>query len=492
MSRSLPTAARWWQTGVVYQVYPRSFQDSNGDGVGDLPGITARLAYLAWLGVDAVWISPFYRSPMKDFGYDVSDYCDVDPIFGTLADFDRLAAEAHRLGLKVIVDWVPNHSSDQHPWFLDSRGSRRSPRRDWYVWRDGRPGGSPPNNWLSAFGGPAWTFDPASGQWYLHSFLREQPDLNWRNPELRRAMLATLDFWLDRGVDGFRIDVAHAVMKDPALRDNPPVPEGLRTFHKDTGDWGRQLHLHDRGHDDVHGVFRELRRLLDARGGDKVAIGEIHHHDLSAWASYYGAELDELHMPFNFKLLSTPWNAAAVRVVVDALEASLPAGAWPNWVLGNHDEQRIATRVGPEAARAAMVLLLTLRGTPTLYYGDELGMTDVPVPPEEAQDPWGRNVQGLGLGRDPCRTPMAWDPGPLAGFTAPGVKPWLPLHADHATRNVEAQREDPAGMLALTRRLLEARRAHPHSTAAPSCPPRRRRTCWPSIARWRASGCGSW
>ena len=465
MARANPPAAPWWQTGVVYQVYPRSFQDSNGDGVGDLPGVTARLDHLAWLGVDALWISPFYPSPMKDFGYDVSDYCGVDPVFGTLADFDRLATEAHRRGLKVLVDWVPNHTSDQHPWFLSSRRGRGDPRRDWYVWRDGRPGGAPPNNWLSVFGGPAWTLDPASGQWYLHSFLREQPDLNWRNREVRRAMLATLEFWLDRGVDGFRIDMAHGVMKDPELRDNPPRPPGMRTAHKDMGEYDRQLHVHDRGHEDVHGVFRDVRLLLDAReragGGEKVAIGEIHHHDLSVWASYYGAGQDELHMPFNFKLLFTPWNAEAVRAAVDALEASLPPGAWPSWVLGNHDEPRVATRLGVSAARAAMVLLLTLRGTPTIYNGEELGMEDVPVPPEQVQDPWGKNVRGLGLGRDPCRTPMAWTPSPNAGFTAEGARPWLPVHADHVARNVETQARQPDSMLTLTRSLLALRRARP-------------------------------
>jgi glycosidase len=402
----------WWQRGVVYQIYPRSFQDSNGDGVGDLAGIRARLAHLVELGVDALWVSPFYPSPMRDFGYDVSDFTGVDPIFGTLDDLDRLVADAHARGLRIVVDWVPNHTSDEHPWFQRSRSARDDPRRDWYVWRDPRPDGSPPNNWLATFGGPAWTLDARTGQYYLHSFLPEQPDLNWRNPEVRRAMLATLDFWLDRGVDGFRIDCAHAVMKDPELRDNPPAPpEGLHV-HKDHGAWGAQLHLHDRGHPDVHEVYREVRRLLDRRGA--VAIGELHVFDLPRLCTYYGEALDELHLPFNFTLLATPWEARAVRRAVDAMEAALPPGAWPTWVLGNHDERRIATRVGAEAARAAMVLLLTLRGTPTLYYGDELGMEDVPIPPELARDPWGKNVPGLGLGRDPARTPLTWEGGAYA------------------------------------------------------------------------------
>ncbi|TMA12179.1 MAG: alpha-amylase, partial [Deltaproteobacteria bacterium] len=380
-------AAPWWQTGVVYQIYPRSYQDSNGDGVGDLPGITARLDHLASLGVDAIWISPFYPSPMKDFGYDVSDYTGVDPLFGTLADFDRLLAAAHERGLAVIIDWVPNHTSDQHAWFLASRSSRENPRRDWYVWRDAKPDGSLPNNWLSAFGGPAWTWEPRTRQYYLHTFLKEQPDLNWRNPEVRRAMLSTLEFWLERGVDGFRIDVAHAVMKDPELRDNPPAPAGRRDFHKDMGEYGTQLHIYDRGHADTHLVYRDVRRLLERFSGTRarISIGEIHLFDLAELVAYYGAELDELHMPFNFTLLNVPWSAEAVRSTVDEMEAALPEGAWPNWVLGNHDESRVASRIGAVAARSAMLLLLTLRGTPTLYYGDELGMEDVQVPPELVQ-----------------------------------------------------------------------------------------------------------
>jgi glycosidase len=447
----------------VYQIYPRSFQDSNGDGVGDLPGITARLGHLAALGVDAIWVSPFYPSPMKDFGYDVSDYTDVDPLFGTLADFDRLLAAAHERGIAMIVDWVPNHTSDQHPWFLASRAGRDAPKRDWYVWRDAKPDGSLPNNWLSSFGGPAWTWDPRTRQYYLHSFLKEQPDLNWRNPDVRRAMLGTLEFWLERGVDGFRIDVAHAVMKDPDLRDNPPAPAGSRVLHKDVGPYGTQLHLYDRGHADTHGVYREVRRLLDRYSGtrQRVSIGEIHLFEPADLVSYYGADLDELHMPFNFTLLSVLWSAEAVRRSVDAMEAALPPGAWPNWVLGNHDESRVASRIGPAAARSAMLLLLTLRGTPTLYYGDELGMEDVPVPPELAQDPWGKNVPGFGLGRDPERAPMPWDGSSNAGFTPKGVRPWLPLPPDAATSSVEAQAARPDSMLALTRSLLAMRRAHP-------------------------------
>ncbi|HSS02045.1 MAG TPA: alpha-amylase family glycosyl hydrolase [Kofleriaceae bacterium] len=455
-------AFHWWKAGVIYQVYPRSFQDSNGDGVGDLPGIVRRLDYLAELGVDAVWISPFYRSPMKDFGYDVADYCDVDPVFGTLADFDALVAGAHERSIRILVDWVPNHCSDQHPWFRSSRSSRADARRDWFTWRDPGPDGAPPNNWLAVFGGPAWTLDPQTGQFYLHSFLPEQPDLNWRNPHVRGAMLETLRFWLDRGVDGFRIDVAHYLMKDPLLRDNPPADARTSQFHKNMGDYDSQVHVYDRNHPDIHDLYREIRALLDSYSTThpRASIGEIHLFDLQEWARFYGQDLDELHMPFNFSLLRVPWDAAAVRRTIDALEAALPPRAWPNWVLGNHDEPRIASRVGPDAARAAMVLLLTMRGTPTLYYGDELGMMDVPIPEGRQQDPYGKRVPGLGLGRDPERTPMQWDGSPTAGFTQTGVAPWLPLAADADRRNVAVQRADPASMLVLTQRLLAARRTH--------------------------------
>ena len=459
-----PDRALWWQKGVVYQIYPRSFMDSNGDGIGDLDGITSRLDHLAALGVDAIWLSPFYKSPMADFGYDVADYCDVDPMFGDLAAFDRLLAAAHDRDLRVIIDYVPNHTSEQHPWFQESRSSRDNPKRDWYVWRDPRPDGSPPNNWLAVFGGRAWEYDPHTGQYYLHSFLKEQPDLNWRNPAVKAAMFDVLRFWLDRGVDGFRIDVAHLIMKDPALRDNPPA-EPSHTF-KPMGDFGSQLHIHDRGHPDVHGIFRELRALLDSYsvGRPRYAVGEIHIFDWDEWAAYYGTDLDELHMPFNFALIALPWKADAVRAMVDGVEtalAKLPPVAWPNYVLGNHDEHRIASRIGRAAARVAMMLLLTLRGTPTLYYGDEIGMQDVPIPPEREQDPWGKNMPGIGVGRDPERTPMQWEPAPNAGFAPPGVEPWLPLAEDYTMVNVAVQRDDPRSMLSLTRGLLALRRATP-------------------------------
>ena len=424
--------SRWWQTGVVYQVYPRSFGDSNSDGVGDLEGIRRHLDYFVWLGVDAIWISPFYRSPMKDFGYDVADYVDVDPLFGDLAAFDRLMADAHARGLRVIVDYVPNHTSDQHAWFVESRSSRSSPRRDWYVWRDPKPDGGPPNNWISVFGGSAWALDAPTGQYYLHSFLAEQPDLDWRNPDVKQAMFDVLRFWLDRGVDGFRIDVAQFIAKDPLYRDNPPHPEPERLAHM--GAWSRQLHLYDIGHPDLHAIYREFRALLDSYPGDRVSIGELHDEQVDVWAGFYGQNLDEIHIPFNFHLLFATWDAARIRTIVDAIEAALPDGAWPNWVLGNHDQRRIASRLGQAQARVAMLLLLTLRGTPTLYYGDELGLPDTELRPDQVRDPWG--LVEPTQGRDPGRSPMPWDGTANGGFCAPDVEPWLPLAPGHDRHNV--------------------------------------------------------
>ncbi|MCC6791018.1 MAG: DUF3459 domain-containing protein, partial [Thermomicrobiales bacterium] len=457
----------WWRSTVIYQVYPRSFQDSDWDGIGDLRGVTQRLDYLQWLGVGAIWLSPFYPSPGADFGYDVADFTDVDPMFGTLADFDALLAGAHERGLKLIIDFVPNHSSDQHPWFTESRSSRDNQKHDWYTWRDAKPDGSPPNNWSAAFGGPSWTFDETRGQYYLHSFLPQQPDLNWRNSATKAAMFDAMRFWLDRGVDGFRIDVAHYLMKDPDLHDNPPNPEyGVGAgsgAHKQMGEHLAQLHVNDRGHPDIHPLYREIRAMLNGYDdrSPRVTIGEVHIWDPAEWASYYGASLDEMHLPFNFGLLRTEWQVEALKRHIESIEQVVPPGGWPNYVLGNHDEHRIATRLGPERARAAMMLLLTLRGTPTMYYGDELGMENVAIPPEKEQDPWGLRVPGLGLGRDPERTPMQWSPEPNAGFASAGVETWLPLEAEYRTRNVAVEQADPRSMLAFTRRLLALRQAHP-------------------------------
>jgi alpha-glucosidase len=439
----------WWQTGIIYQVYPRSFQDSDGDGIGDLPGITARLDYLQWLGVNAVWISPCFRSPMADFGYDVSDYRDIDPLFGTLADMDSLIAEAHARGIRVILDFVPNHTSEEHPWFIESRSSRDNPKRDWYIWRDAKADGSPPNNWLSSFGGGAWEWDEHTGQYYYHAFLKEQPDLNWRNPQVRAAMNDVVRFWLARGIDGFRIDVIYHLMKDPQLRDNPVNPnwqEGQFPY--------LQLNpVHSEDQDDVHDVIRELRQTFD-EFGERGMIGET-YVPLPRLMKYYGEQNDGAHLPFNFRLLLEPWNAQRIAEVIAEYEGLLPAGAWPNWVLGNHDRPRVAGRVGRAQARVAAMLLLTLRGTPTVYYGEELAMDNVFIPPEKAVDP---PAKVFGIGRDPVRTPMQWDASPGAGFTA-ASEPWLPLAPDYAKYSVAAERDDAGSMLTLYRRLIALRQA---------------------------------
>ncbi len=411
MVHSANPALLWWQRGVVYQIYPRSFMDSNHDGIGDLDGIVSKLDYVRDLGVDAIWLSPFYPSPM-----------------------------------------------------IESRASRTNPKRDWYVWRDAKPDGGLPNNWLSVFGGPAWELDAVTGQYYLHSFLSEQPDLNWRNPEVKAAMLDAVRFWLDRGVDGFRIDVAHFIMKDPDLRDNPPSPDANKPgMHRPMGAYDSQLHLYDKGHLDVHAAFREFRALLDSYSvtQPRYSVGEIHIFDWKEWATYYGENGDELHMPFNFALIGARWDASVIRGIVEAIEATLPAWAWPNYVMSNHDEHRIASRWGADTARTAMMLLLTLRGTPTMYYGDELGMHDGVILPEQEQDPFGKRVPGLALGRDPERTPMQWDSSANAGFSSAQVKPWLPVAAGYDQINVAREAADSHSTLALTRRLLALRRATP-------------------------------
>ncbi|MBC6981927.1 alpha-amylase family glycosyl hydrolase [Caulobacter sp. 17J80-11] len=441
----------WWRSGVIYQVYPRSFQDGDGDGVGDLAGLRRRLPYLAELGIDAIWLSPVFPSPMADFGYDVADYCGIDPLFGDLDQFDALAAEARALGLKLIMDFVPNHTSERHPWFVEALASRENPRRDWYVWRDPAPGGGPPNNWLSSFGGPAWTFDPASGQYYLHSYLREQPDLNWRNPRVRAAMYDVLRFWMRRGVDGFRVDVLWRLIKDADFRDDPVNP----AWTADRPQEERLLPLFSADQAEVHDVVAELRRVVD-EFPDRVLIGEI-YLPLERLVTYYGRDLAGAHLPFNFLLLETAWRADAVAALVEAYEAALPDGGWPNWVLSNHDRLRVAARAGERQARVAAMLLTTLRGTPTLYYGDELGLGRVPVPAEAVQDPWGKNEPAFG--RDPSRTPMQWDGSTNAGFST--AAPWLPLSPDWRTRNVAAAGADPGSLLNLYRRLLALRRARP-------------------------------
>jgi alpha-glucosidase len=431
---------RWWQTGVVYQVYPRSFADADGDGVGDLNGIRSRLDHLVWLGVDAIWLSPIFRSPMRDFGYDVSDYRDVDPLFGTLADLDALVAEAHQRELRVLLDWVPNHTSNEHPWFRESRSSRSSAKRGWYFWRDPAPDGGPPNNWLAAFprGTPAWTLDETTGQYYLHMFLPEQPDLDWSNPEVRDAMHDVLRFWLDREIDGFRVDVVHGLGKDPRLPDLPPelaaIPVSALNEHEAT-----------------HGWLREIRRVLDRYPGDRVLVGEVWLLLSRTHPRYFGAG-DQLHLLFELPMaVATPWEASAWRERVADVAARLdPIGAWPTWVLSNHDVPRHRTRFGSEAAaRAAAVLLLTLRGTPFLYQGEELGLEDAAVPRQRRLDPGGR---------DGCRAPIPWDG--TAGHGWP-TTPWLPWPRDPGRTNAEHLRADAGSILHLYRRLLARRRASP-------------------------------
>jgi alpha-glucosidase len=443
----------WWQRGIIYQVYPRSFMDANGDGVGDLAGVLSRLDYLGWLGVDALWLSPVYPSPMKDFGYDVADYTGVDPLFGTLADFDRLVQAAHARGLKVILDFVPNHTSDEHEWFKGARRSRDDPKRDWYLWRDPAPGGGPPNNWLSCFGGSAWQYDERTGQYYYHAFLPEQPDLNWRNPRVAEAMLGVLRFWLERGVDGFRVDVLWHLVKDADFPDNP-----VNTAWRPGMDpYQALVPVHTTDLPEVHGIVARMRRLLEEYR-ERVLIGEI-YLPVERLVKYYGADLQGAHLPFNFQLVQAPWDAAHIARLIAEYERALPEGAWPNWVLGNHDQHRIASRVGAAQARVAAMLLLTLRGTPTLYYGDEIGMRDVAIPPHLVRDPFERNVPGRGLGRDPERTPMQWSADTQAGFTR--GEPWLPVAPDYRDVNVAAQRDDAKSMLALYRRLIALRRAQP-------------------------------
>ena len=442
----------WWKTGVVYQIYPRSFQDSDGDGVGDLPGIERRLDHLASLGIDAIWISPICPSPMADFGYDVADYCDVDPLFGSIADFDRLIVAAHQCGIRLILDFVPNHSSDRHPWFVESRSSRDNPKRDWYLWRDPAPGGGPPNNWISDFGGSAWEWDGATGQYYYHAFLKEQPDLNWRNPAVREAMYDALRFWLDRGVDGFRIDVLWHLIKAAEFPDNPLNPD----YHPALGEMHKVMQHHSTDQPEVHEIAGEMRRLADGYG-ERVLIGEI-YLPIEKLVTYYGCELEGVHLPFNFQLIDAPWNARGLARIIADYEAALPAGGWPNWVLGNHDRPRVAAKLGEAQARVAAMLLLTLRGTPTVYYGDELGIGAVEIPADRVRDPRELREPGLGLGRDPVRTPMPWDATPNAGFTT--GEPWLPLNTDWRTRNVVAEESDLGSMLHLYRRLLALRRSH--------------------------------
>ncbi len=443
----------WWQSGVIYQVYPRSFQDSNGDGVGDLKGITSRLDYLQWLGIKAVWVSPIYPSPMADFGYDISDYGDIHPLFGTMQDFEELLEGIHRRNMKLILDLVPNHTSDKHPWFLESRSSRDNPKRDWYIWKDRKPDGSLPNNWLAAFGGSAWEWDEATQQYYYHAFLKEQPDLNWRNKDVQTAMFAMMRFWLDKGVDGFRIDVMWHMIKDALFRDNPVNPE----YQPHMATYDQLLPIYSSDQPEVHTIVREMRELLDEYP-ERMMIGEI-YLPIHKLVVYYGTDNKGAHLPFNFMLLTLAWDPKRIAAAINEYEASLPRGGWPNWVLGNHDQPRVVSRIGASQARVAAMLLLTLRGTPTIYYGDELGMRDVAIPPDKMMDPQGLNMPDKNLSRDPARTPMQWDNSEYSGFSL--VSPWLPVDRTADRVNVRVQHSDPSSMLILYRRLIHFREQNP-------------------------------
>ncbi|MBR0641336.1 alpha-amylase family glycosyl hydrolase [Plastoroseomonas hellenica] len=444
----------WWRHAVIYQVLPSSFQDSNGDGVGDLPGILSRLDHIAALGVTAIWLSPIYPSPMRDGGYDISDFVGVDPSFGTLQDFDRLLAALHARGIRLILDFVPNHSSDRHPWFTESRASRGSQKRDWYVWADPRPDGAPPNNWLSRFGGSAWEFDAATEQYYYHAFLKEQPDLNWRNPALREAMAEVLRFWMRRGVDGFRVDASGVLIEDALLRDDPPNP----TASEQTPPPERQKRVFTDSRPEAIACLAGLRAVTEDFP-DRLLAGEADTTTDRA-ARFYGTpDRPCLQLPLNFGLLDTPWNARSVAAAIDQYLNMVPSHGWPCWALGGHDKIRVAERVGARQARVAAMLHMTLPGTAFFYAGDEIGMRQIPVPPERIRDPFEKLVPGYGLGRDPERTPMRWCPAPKAGFTT--GEPWLPIGPEVGTLNVATQAEDPRSMLALYRHLTALRREQP-------------------------------
>jgi alpha-glucosidase len=458
----------WWREAIIYQVYPRSYLDTNGDGVGDLAGITARLDYIASLKVDIVWLSPFFKSPMKDFGYDISDYCDVDPLFGTLADFDALVARAHQLGLKIMIDQVMSHTAEAHPWFAESRLSRDNPKADWYVWADPLPDGNPPNNWLSVFGGSSWQWDTRRRQYYLHNFLTSQPDLNFHNPEVRQAQLDVLRFWLERGVDGVRMDACDYYFHDRQLRSNPPSAAHGTGLTTAVNPYGMQSHLYDKTRPDNLAFLREVRKLLDEYGA--ISIGEVGADDALAVMAEYTSGGDKLHMAYSFSLLTPDFSAAHIRKHVEAFEERVQGG-WASWSVGNHDSVRVMTRWGgatqlpaaPALAKLVLAMQCSLRGTPCLYQGDELALPEADVPYELLQDPYGIAFWPEFKGRDGCRTPMPWtSQGPNAGFTT--GQPWLPVPPEHLDKAVSMQEQDADSPLAFARRFIAWRRTLPQLT----------------------------
>ena len=444
---------------MLYQIYVRSFADSDDDGVGDLRGVIDRLDHLSWLGVDGIWLSPITPSPNADYGYDVADYCAVEPAYGNLADLDELVASANARGIEVLIDLVPNHSSDHHPWFVDSRSGRDSIHRDFYVWVDPKPDGSPPNNWVGCFGGPAWTLDETTGQYYLHNFLPEQPDLNWWCDDVHAAFDDILRFWWDRGIAGFRIDVCNMIIKDSELRDNPPATEDDPFIMQMFG----QRPEYTSNRPEVHGVLKHWRQLGDGYDPGRVLLGETNVEALETLAAFYGNGDDELSLSFNFPFIESSFEAEALRAIVERTEELLPPGSWPVWTGSNHDVSRLATRWAAghrDRVRLALLMLLTLRGTPVLYQGDEIGLTDVELTREEILDPVGLRFWPAYVGRDPERTPMPWTGGPNGGFTAPESTPWLRM-GDPSTNNVADQRGDPKSVLQFVRDVIALRRRTP-------------------------------
>jgi len=459
-------ALKWWQRVVFYEIAPISFQDSNGDGKGDLPGLISRIEYLEWLGIGAVWLTPVYPSPMLDLGYDISDFCGINRLFGSMEEFDRLVMLLHEREIRMILDFVPNHTSDQHPWFQESRSCRRSSKRDWYVWADPGPDGGPPNNWLSRFGGSAWQWDNGTGQYYYHSFLVEQPDLNWRNPAVRGAMAEVLRFWLRRGVDGFRVDASAVLIEDDLLRDDPSDPAATQK----TPPPQRQKRVFTDDRREAMTCLEEIRQTVD-EFPDRVLAGEV-QGKTDRIGHFYGEERPRFNLPLNFALLDSPWDALSLQATIDAYLNAIPDTAWPDWVIGGHDKRRVASKIGQPQARVLVMLLLTLPGTPFLFAGDELGMERVTVPPERVQDPFEKFVPGYDLNRDPERTPMRWDESHAAGFTT--GEPWLPIGANFGERNVARLQKDPRSILWLYRRLIELRRRDPSFTAGGYVPMRSR------------------
>jgi alpha-glucosidase len=443
---------QWWRSAVIYEIAPISFQDSNGDGKGDLKGIESRIDYLEWLGIDAVWLTPFFVSPMLDFGYDIADFCAVDPIFGSLEDFDRLLGQLHRRGIRLILDFVPNHTSDRHPWFGESRSFRTSAKRDWYVWADPSPNGGPPNNWLSRFGGSAWQWDEATEQYYYHSFLLEQPDLNWRNPQVRSAMADVLRFWLRRGVDGFRVDASAVLAEDALLRDDPVDPDA----DENTPPPQRLMRVFSDDRPESLRYIEEIRSVVD-EFDDRLLCGEV-QGKTDRIGHFYDNKRPRLHLPLNFALLDSRWDAVSLQGTLDAYLNAIPEGAWPDWVIGGHDKHRVASKIGPAQARVLAMLLLTIKGTPFFFMGDELGVERGEIPDEAVQDPFEKLMPGYDLNRDPERVPLRWDATRNGGFTE--GEPWLPMAGTNRCNVAELQK-DARSILQLFRELIRLRKNTP-------------------------------